>query len=255
MDILSYLLGKKAGSGSGGETRNWAEVGYESEPEFLSTAFTHAKEIYDEWDPTETNLFAKFQADLDLIYFPLVDTSNVTSMESMFISCGYLEYVPAIDTSNVTTMLRMFAYDNSLKEVDFTNFDTSNVTTMERMFFRAYGLRKLVMPFDTAKVTNFSHFCEDDYYLAEVDMSSFDSPLVTDCTYMFSNCKALKKIDARKFDFTVLTTSASYNNMFGANATSGPPNDCLIIVKDNDQKSWFSSHFSRFTNLKTPEEL
>ena len=57
----------------------------------------------------------------------------------------------------------------------------------------------------------------------------------------------------RNFDFANVGTS--YNNMFGSSATSGVPNDCEIIVKDDTAKTWITGKFTRLTNVKTVAEL
>ncbi|MDN6440477.1 MAG: DUF285 domain-containing protein [Acidipropionibacterium jensenii] len=62
----------------------------------------------------------------------LLDTSNVTNMDSMFYNCKALTSVPDMNTSNVTDMYRMFYGCSSLTSVQ--DMDTSNVTVMYRMF-------------------------------------------------------------------------------------------------------------------------
>lgn len=61
------------------------------------------------------------------------NTSDVTAMNSMFVSCTSLTSVSLFDTSNVTNMASMFSICSSLTSVPL--FNTSNVTNMPNMFY------------------------------------------------------------------------------------------------------------------------
>lgn len=63
---------------------------------------------------------------------PLLDTSNVTSMISMFANATNLLSVPLLDTSNVTNTGSMFQYCDNLVTVPI--LDLSSVTFMRYMF-------------------------------------------------------------------------------------------------------------------------
>lgn len=117
---------------SGGSSHNWSAIGYNGEPKSLQEMFDYSKEIYDNWDNTIINLKYKFNGDKNLIWFPLVDTSNVTNMNYMFNDCTSLKEIPQLNTSNVTNMGYMFFNCTSLEEIP--QFDTSNVTAMSNMF-------------------------------------------------------------------------------------------------------------------------
>ena len=90
------------------------------------------------------------------------DTSNVTSMNSMFKWCTSLTSLDLsnFNTSKVTIMNGMFNYCSGLTSLDLSNFNTSNVTIMNGMFSGCTNLTSLdVSNFDTTKVTNmFSMF-------------------------------------------------------------------------------------------------
>ena len=159
-----------------------------------------------------------------------LDTSNMTSTKQMFYGCSNLTSLDLSgwNTSNVTDMSSMFAQSSNLTTIDFSGWDTSNVTNMNSMFY----------------------YCSNK--LTELDLSSFNTSKVTNMSNMFSYCKALTKLDIRNFDFTKVST---YSYMFGSKATSGVPDDCLIIVKDDTAKTWVTTWFSRLTNVKTVAEL
>ena len=67
-----------------------------------------------------------------IVYLPKIDTSNVTSMSSMFRNCYSLVSIPQLDTSNVTSMSSMFRNCYSL--VSIPQLDTSKVPDMGNMF-------------------------------------------------------------------------------------------------------------------------
>ena len=69
---------------------------------------------------------------------PLLDTSAVTSMSSMFSVCTSLTEIPLIDTSKVTSMTYMFSGCTSLTTIPL--LDTSKVTNMGSMFYNCTSL-------------------------------------------------------------------------------------------------------------------
>lgn len=86
-----------------------------------------------------------------------LDTSNVTTMESMFYSCKRLTTIDLtpLNTSNVTSMSDMFYGCRGLTSLDLTPLDTSNVTDMSSMFDGCRGLVSLdLTPLDTSNVIN-----------------------------------------------------------------------------------------------------
>lgn len=196
--------------------------------------------------------FYEFQGNIiDLSNF---NTSNVTNMTLMFAMTSELREIIKLSnltTPSVTNMNGMFR-DCKITELDLSHFNTSNVTNMSSMFTRCEELTNLkIGNWDTNKVTTMYQmffFCTK---LTELDISSFSTPLVTDTTQMFQGCNLLMKIDMRNFNFTTIT---NYSNMFGGTSSNGVPDNCLIIVKDQTQKDWINTNFSRLTNVQTVAE-
>lgn len=137
-----------------GSSHAWSAIGYNGEPKSFREMFDHSKEIYDNWDNTIKDLNSKFSRDKKLIWFPLVDTSNVKNMTSMFYYCTTLKEIPQFDTSNVTNMSYMFFNCTLLKEIP--QFDTSKVTNMTSMF-RYCELLENVPQLNTSNVTGMSN--------------------------------------------------------------------------------------------------
>ena len=123
-----------------------------------------------------------------------INTSNVTTMNSMFYNCNNLTSldVSNFDTSNVTTMYRMFRDCNQLTSIDVSNFDTSNVTNMYEMFYYCTSLTSVdVSNFNTSNVTDMRYMFSNCNQLTSLDLSNWDTSEVTNMYYMFTNCTSL----------------------------------------------------------------
>lgn len=178
-----------------------------------------------------------------------LDTSNITNMSFMFYRCMSLTTldVSNFNTKNVTNMCCMFATCENIKSLDLSNFNTSNVTTMVQMFNRCQKVTSLnVSSFDTSNVTSMMQMFYSCYKLTSLDLSNFNTSNVTDMSNMFAGDFALTKLDIRNFTFDKVK---SYTGMF-----NNVPANCLIIVKDDDAKTWVLAIRSDFTNIKTVAE-
>ena len=80
--------------------------------------------------------------------------------------------------------------------------------------------------------------------LEEVDLSGVTTSANVQVQYMFQNCLNLKKLDIRNWQINKITNSNYYVEMF-----TGVPNDCEIIVKDNNCVNWIKARKSTFTNV------
>ena len=106
------------------------------------------------------------------------NTSNVTSMNSMFNMCSGLTslVLSGWNTSNVTNMAYMFNSCSNLKSLDASSFNTSNVTNMSSMFSGCEGLTSLTL-------------------------SNFNTSNVTDMGSMFYGCKGITSLDFAGFQY------------------------------------------------------
>lgn len=186
----------------------------------------------------------------------ILDTSKVTSFRSMFQECSNLKKLDLsnFNTSNGTTMFDMFYGCSSVTELDITNFNTANCESFSYMFRNMSSLTSLdVSSFDTSKAKYMGSMFYQCQNITELDLSNFYTPELTDVSYMFMYCLKLTKIDIRNMTFDKVINT--YTSMFGASASNGVPNDCLIIVKSDVEKEWITSKFTRLTNVKTVAEL
>ena len=137
---------------------------------------------------------------LDLSNF---NTSNVTSMESMFAGCSSLTSLDlsSFNTSKVTNMVAMFGGCSSLTSLDLSGFNTSNVTDMVAMFEGCSSLTSLDMSsFNTSNVTNMAYVFNECQSLTSLDLSNFNTSNVTNMKSMFSSCSSLTTLDLNGFN-------------------------------------------------------
>ncbi len=140
-----------------------------------------------------------------------LNTSEVTTMRSMFYFCSSLESldVSGFNTAKVTTMRTMLYYCSGLTSLDVSGFNTANVTNMYGMFFGCSGLTTLdVSGFNTAKVTDMGtmfYFCSS---LETLDLNGFNTAKVTDMESMFTGCVKLTSLDVSGFN------TANVTNMY-----------------------------------------
>ena len=127
----------------------------------------------------------------------LVDTSNMTTMDTMFSSCSKLTSLDLsnFDTSSVTKMTYMFNLCSSLTSLDVSNFNTSKVTDMSDMFHGCPKLTSLNLSnFDTSSVTNMSDMFSSCPKLTSLNLSGWNLSKVKYMSYMFTFCRALTTI-------------------------------------------------------------
>ena len=185
---------------------------------FRDTAITNIDALVN-WDTGNvTNMsgmfsYATYLADINGARY--WNTGNVANM-SMF-SYTAITNIDALsnwDTSNVTTMDSMFSGASSLTNIDGAiNWDTSNVTTMDSMFSETSSLTNIdgATNWNTSKVKDmdfmFSHcaYDDDDYpgdtrfctsSLVNIDgATNWDTGSVTTMKSMFKNATSLTNIN------------------------------------------------------------
>lgn len=150
---------------------------------------------------------------IDVSHF---DTQNVTSMRTVFYNCSGLTSIDVshFDTRNVTIMRSMFSGCSSLTSLNVSNFDTRNVTDMSSMFLACSSLTSLdVSSFNTSNVTDMSYLFQDCSNLTTFDLRNFNTQNVTNLSFMFYRCTGLTNVNLSSFN-TQSVTTLSY--LFGA---------------------------------------
>ena len=126
-----------------------------------------------------------------LVYLPKIDTSEVTSLNSVFSKCYSLVGIPMLDTSNVTDMRYAFQACYSLGCIP--PIDTSKVNNMGVAFQNCYSLVFLPHTFATSKVTNMTSLFNNCYSLVSLP-SAFDTSNAGPMSSAFNGCYALTNI-------------------------------------------------------------
>lgn len=110
---------------------DWSELGYENTPQAIIDGFNYAKDIKDNWDSSRTNINYSYSNNTTLSFFPLVDTSNITSMNSTF-SYSVLQHIEKVDTKKVTNMSECF--DTCRFLMDVPAFEIPLVTSTSSLY-------------------------------------------------------------------------------------------------------------------------
>ena len=74
---IDYVKVEQSGSESG---NLFETIGYPVTPQYIQDGIEYSKTIKDNWDASITSCKDKYKDNTQLVYFPLVDTSNVTNM-------------------------------------------------------------------------------------------------------------------------------------------------------------------------------
>ena len=129
-----------------------------------------------------------------------------------------------VDTSNVTSMVSMFSGCSGLTSIDTSNFDTSNVIYMTDMFRDCSGLTSLNLSgWDTSKVTYMAEMFKDCSGLTSLDVSNFNTSSVTNMDYMFMGCANLTSLNLSGWNFSKVTNVGSMFDWCNALTTiTGP---------------------------------
>ena len=100
-----------------------------------------------------------------------------------------------LDTSNSTDFNYMLYFNNSLTELDLSNFDTSSAEILSFMLSYCMNLVKLnVSSFNTSKVKNFSHMFNYSNKLPTLDISNFDFSNATNVVNLLGSMTELTNL-------------------------------------------------------------
>ena len=136
-----------------------------------------------------TDMSSIFNFCKNLTTIPLLDTSNVTNTSNMFEGCSNLIAIPLLDTSSVVNMDLMFDQCKNLTTIPL--LDTSSVTSMQWTFRNCLKLTTIPL-LETSQVTTlYNTFvgCANLVSIPQLNTSN-----VTNMSYMFDSCTNLVSI-------------------------------------------------------------
>ena len=198
--------------------------------------YTEADKIY------LTDNTYKYPYAVEEIDLTKIDTSNLTTMASMFekywvggssSECKLKSIdLSGFDTSKVTNMSSMFRGCKKLESLDLSNFDTSNVTNMSGMFSGCENLENLnINSFNTSKVTNMGGMFNGLKKIETLDLSHFDTSNVTSMYGIFSDAYGLKNLNLSSFDISNLVLTEDQTSRYYFYLNSIPIINKIITPK------------------------
>lgn len=219
VDVSNYASADVNVSGAKVYPPDWSEIGYEDTPASIIEAFNYAKEIQNEWDSSITSMNNKYMSNSILQIFPLVDTSNVTTMNYAF-SSSNLGSLALIDTSNVTSMNNTFRTCKNLIAVPLIN--TSKVVDFTQCFAACSNLRDIPV-LDTSSVTTFSfaNVFQTCPALSDESLNNIMQMCINAVNVTSSNCKNLKKVGLTSEQATICQGLSNYQAFIAAGWTTG----------------------------------
>ena len=132
-----------------------------------------------------------------------LNTSEVTTMSSMFFLCKKLSQLDLsnFNTEKVENMHEMFLGCSSLTSLDLSSFNTEKVQYMGRMFTGCSSLTSLnLSSFNTEKVQEMSRMFSDCQRLTSLDLSNFNTENVQNMMAMFYASLSLTSLDLSSFN-------------------------------------------------------
>lgn len=179
---------------SGGSDLDWSAIGYSSRPQSINDDYDYAKNIYDNWDATQTSCYQMFKNDKKIRIMPFVDTSNVNLMNEMFSGATSLAEIPQLNLREVTNMAQMFYDCSDLMKIP--SFNTSNVNSMQKTFMGCTSLEDVPV-LNTSNLSGSSAFQLTFSHCPNLTNTSLDNILqmcINATSYTSANYKTLARL-------------------------------------------------------------
>ena len=145
---------------------------------------------------------------LETIDFPTTNGPSPTTLSKAFYNCSRLKAVDLshFNTANLTSLENTFYDCPQLASVNMDGLNLSNVTTLYYTFYRTESLKASPIPANAnfARLTTAaSAFYESG--IETIDMSGWNTPSLTNMTYMFSRSKIKSIVGMDQMDTSHVT--------------------------------------------------
>lgn len=153
---------------------------------------------------------------LENIDFSMLDTSKVETMAWMFDGCqGLTRFkLPSVNTGNLENMNGMFNNCRNLTDFDFGEFNTGNVTIASNMFNKCVNLKNVAMSggvIDTSKNTTFESAFAECQVLEDLSgLAYIDTSNIKSFKRMFYRCNSLRRLGTANWDTSNATDFSNW---------------------------------------------
>lgn len=171
---------------------DFSVIGYSSVPEPFNQGIEYAKQIKDTWDSSITNCGSKYDNDLNLYFFPVVNVDNVTQMQFMFQNTNLL-VVPDLNTPKCENLMGTFEGCGNLLYADLSNWTLSNVVSVTFMFDGCKRVPTIILP-KGLRPTYAEKMFNNCTALTQINIKDIDFSQCTDMASAFANCDGLTVI-------------------------------------------------------------
>lgn len=196
---------------------NWSELGYSDTPQPILDDFAYSKDIYNNWDKTQTNVYRKFYNNTNLKYMPVVDMSSVEQASQMLYNCSNLEAIPNNwDLSNVINLNGLFFNCTKIKEI--SNLKTDNLQVIVNMFNGCSNLVTIGL-FDTKNVTAINSAYSNCPNLSNESLNNILTMCINATNY--TGTKTLREMGLSSSQATTCQSLSNWNDFVNAGWSKG----------------------------------
>lgn len=170
---LEAIFRCEGGSSEGG-SNPFAEIGWTSEDDttVLGDAIAYAKEIYDNWDATSSDVSMRWRDNTRLMFFPNVDWSNIEYANIAFYGCKSLVGVPDIVAPKLWFATEVFNGCSALQKAPMIY--TDKIDNFYRFFYECKNLR-YVPQYNTSVATSVSEMFAHCMSLTSLPLYNFNN--------------------------------------------------------------------------------
>ena len=201
---------------------DWSQIGYTTTPQDIIDRFDYSKDIADNWDSSLTSLNSMFYNNKTLRYMPLVDTSNVRSLNSTWESSNVIE-IPLLDTSNVSGWVSTFSNCTQLTKIP--SLDMSKATYVssnagiKQTFYYCSNLKDVPV-LDVSNATQLDRMFENCSKLSNESLNNI-MQMCINSKVAYAGYKTLKAVGLSSAQATTCQSLSNWDAFVAAGWSSG----------------------------------